>query len=211
MSFPCDYFGYGQGGYGQGGYGEGAGFQQYYLNLITSQYQGSPKFMAMLAVYLQPLADIMSVMCGFNDDFDVYQAVGAQLDTIGTLVGAGRMLPFTPTGGYSAVLSDSDYRTLLLATIAQNTWDGQASSLWNIWNTLFPGGSIYVIDNQDMTATIILAGNFSAVAQQMITNGLIVPRPETVQYTYEFATLPLFGFDGANPTIVAGFDIGHWG
>ena len=44
----------------------------------------------------------------------------------------------------------------------------------------------------------------------MITNHLIVPEAETVEFTYEFATLPAFGFDDLNPTFIAGFDVGYW-
>lgn len=182
----------------------------YYESLITSQYQQSENYLAWLGSVLQLLCDAQACINSLPAAFNIATAVGVQLDTLGVLVGVGRTLPFQPTGGIKPMLGDTDYRLLIRAKIAQNQWDGQASSLWGIWQTLFPGGSIYVIDNQNMTATIILAGSFTNLTQQMITNGLIVPRPETVQYLYTFATLPLFGFDGLNPSFVAGFDIGHF-
>jgi hypothetical protein len=110
----------------------------------------------------------------------------------------------------SQVLDDADYLTLILAKIAQNQWDGQAGSLWATWQQLFPGGHIYITDNQDMTCTVFITGNFSTVQKQMILNDLIVPRPEAVQYNYAFGLLPAFGFDGTNPALVAGFDVGYW-
>lgn len=111
---------------------------------------------------------------------------------------------------YSAVLDDYSYYILILATILQNQWNGQIGTLWQAWQTLFPGGHIYVTDNQNMTCTLFMTGDFSPVQQQMISNGLIVPRPEAVQYTYTFGLLPAFGFDGTNPALIAGFDVGYW-
>jgi hypothetical protein len=110
----------------------------------------------------------------------------------------------------SAILDDADYQLLLQAKILQNQWDGQADSLWAPWQTLFPGGNIYITDNQNMTCTVFLVGAFTPLIQQMITNGLIVPKPEAVAYIYDFPTLPLFGFGNLNPAFIAGFDIGNW-
>jgi hypothetical protein len=114
----------------------------------------------------------------------------------------------------TAVLGDSDYRILLMAKVIQNQFNGlfqgSGSTLWQSWQLLFPGGHIYITDNQNMTADVFIAGSFTPLQIQMIQNGLIVPRPEGVEFTYEFGTLPLFGFDDLNPTFVAGFDTGHW-
>jgi hypothetical protein len=124
---------------------------------------------------------------------------------------SGVSVTSTPPSG---VLGDSDYRVLLKARVIFNQFNGfymgSKSILWLAWQLIFPGGTIYILDNQNMTATITLAGVFSVIQQQMITNGLIVPRCQGVQFTYVFALLPLFGFDGANPTLVAGFDVGHF-
>jgi hypothetical protein len=110
----------------------------------------------------------------------------------------------------SAILSDATYLLLLQAKIIQNQWNGQADSLWAPWQQLFPGGAIYITDNQNMTCTVFLVGAFTPLIQQMITNGLIVPKPEAVAYTYDFAALPMFGFDSLNPAFVNGFDLGNW-
>jgi len=180
----------------------------YYLNLFTSEYQNATNLLTWAQYLLQPWVDLGIAAGTMYSNLDLDYAVGAQLDVLGAIVGASRTLPFNPTGGLSSVLGDSDYQIYLQAKIAQNQWDGQAGSLWAIWQQLFPGGSIYVEDNQNMTATIILAGNFSPIMQQMITNGLIVPRPEAVEYTYTFATLPIFGCDVDN-SVIAGPDLGH--
>jgi|HubBroStandDraft_4_1064222.scaffolds.fasta_scaffold00021_34 hypothetical protein len=110
----------------------------------------------------------------------------------------------------SSTLSDADYLTLIRARIIWNQWDGQADSLWFPLQTLFPGCYIYITDNQNMTCTIKLVGNFSSIQQQMIANDLIIPRPEAVAYTSNYSTTPSFGFDNTNPVFVQGFDIGEW-
>lgn len=114
----------------------------------------------------------------------------------------------------SALLDDSDYRTLLMAKVVQNQFNGQYqganSTLWQDWQVIFPGGHIYITDNQNMTATVFLVGAFTPLQQQMIINHLIVPEAETVEFIYEFPELPAFGFDNTNPTLIAGFDLGHW-
>lgn len=197
-TFPCNSF------------ANGTGPSPYYLSLITSEYQGSANFLNWLGVVLGVISDIQQLFCGMVSNFDLDTAVGAQLDIIGQLIGANRVVGFQPTGGVSPTLDDVSYKIYLKAKIAQNQWSGQLDSLYGIWTSLFPGGFIDVIDNQNMTCTILLSGAFTSIMQDLITNGYIIPRPEAVQYNFSFATLPIFGFD-QNNTFVAGFDLGHLG
>lgn len=207
---------YGQRGYGSGKYGiadEGPLYKLslgYYLNLFTSQYKvQSKKFMLWAQKAWQPLDDLSNCLSFIGSDFDLDYAVGNQLDAIGQLVGQSRTIGFQPTSsGDSPTLDDTTYRLLLKARIAQNTWDGKISSLYVIWKTLFPGGKIIINDNQNMTATIIVAGSFTSIIKDLIFNGYIVPRPEGVQYSYATGTLPIFGAD-RNDTYIAGADLGH--
>lgn len=205
----------GGGGFGQSGYGTGGGIPyqvpslNYYLTLLTSQYQNSPNLKAFMVALLQPFIDAGVVIGQLVNAFDIDAAIGPQLDVLGLLIGASRTVSFQPASGLSPVLNDPTYRLYLKAKIAQNQWDGTATSLYRIWAQLFPGGTINIQDNQDMTAVIFLSGSFTPIIQQLITNGLIVPRPEGVLYNYVFGDLPLFGFDLDN-TFIAGFDVGKW-
>ena len=205
---------YGAGGYGAGGYGNQPIETLpigYYMNLLTSQYTNSPKLTALLYLLLKKFDDVSQCLVQMDTAFDLDSAVGVQLDMLGTIAGAARTVGFQPSGGVSPTLDDATYRIYIKAKIAQNQWDGTIDSLYPIWQTLFPGGSIVIEDNQNMTVTITLSGGFSSIVQDLISNGYIIPRPEGVQYTFEFATLPIFGFDGTNPSFIAGFDVGHWG
>jgi hypothetical protein len=204
-------FGYGYLGYGIGPYGGdpiAALPLSYYLSLITSEYQSSPKFLAFVQAMIKKLDDATNCLLDFTNAFDLNSAVGVQLDSLGAILGISRTLPFQPTSG-SPILGDGDYRTLLLAKVYLNLWDGEVDALQPLWQNIFPSGRIVIDDAQNMSATIVLSGTFTALAQQMITNGMIIPRPAGVLFNYTFAELPIFGFD-LNNGFVAGFDTGHW-
>lgn len=203
--------GFGYGGYGQGPYGNepiitlGTG---YYLQLVTSQYRNSPNYLNWLWADLQKYEDIAQCIISFQKSFDIDYAVGVQLDIIGNNIGVPRIVPFQPSGSVSPVLDDNTYRLLLKATQAANTWNGTIDELYPIWQNLFPGGTLIIDDNQNMTATIVIGGSFTSIIKDLIVNGYIVPRSEGVLYNYTFVMLPIFGLD-ENNSFIAGVDLGH--
>ena len=217
---------YGTQGYGAGGYGNQPIETLpigYYQALLTSQYQTkSPKLRALLYLLLKKFDDVSQCLVKMDTALDLDSAVGGQLDLLGQIAGAGRTLPFQPSFGVSPVLDDDSYRIYIKAKIAQNQWDGTIGSLYAIWATLFPTVSIVIADNQNMTATLFIGGLPSSVLIDMIAgfavnvatsgvvrNGLIVPRPEGVEYSFDLGDLPAFGFDLDN-AFIAGFDVGMW-
>ena len=179
----------------------------YYVGLLASQYRNSPKLIAFLTALLKKFDDVSQCLVAMEQAFDVDNAIGPQLDMVGGIVGASRMVGFQPTGGLSPILDDSDYRIYIKATAAANRWDGTIDGLQGIWQTLFPGGTIIIADQQNMTAIIYLFGTFTPIMEQLIANGYIVPRPEGVLYSYTFGKA--FGFD-ANNAFIAGLDNGDW-
>jgi len=198
--------------YGNTGEGEIAGSPSldYYKSLVTSQYQTSPKMMAMveaLIMYLNDASSALDAMATIY--FDIDNAEGNQLDVLGVLVGQSRTVTFQPSNGVSPILDDDTYRLLLKARIAQNQWDGKVGSLYAIWADLFPTGRIIISDSQAMSAVISIYGSFSSIIVDLINNGYIVPRPQGVQYTFDYGTLPFFGYD-RNNAFIAGYDTGHY-
>lgn len=181
----------------------------YYTNLLTSEYKNAVLFNRWLSTVLNIANDISNCLATVSSVFDLDVAIGAQLDVLGAIVGVSRLVPFQPSGGVSPLLDDSTYRLLIKATIANNQWDGRIGSLYPIWLELFPGGRLIIIDNQNMTATVVMTGTFTSIIQDLISNGLIVPRPQAVRYNYVFGSLPFFGFD-LNNGFIAGFDQGKW-
>jgi len=205
---------YSQSGYGSSKYGvadTGPLYSMsiyYYLGLLTSEYRLAPNLNSWLYDLLSPLNDTTNMFAGMTEAFDLGIAQGLQLDVAGQIAGVSRTVGFQPSGGVSPVLDDATYTLLIQATIAANQWDGTESELYPIWEQLFPGGSIIINDNQNMTCTIVLTGAFTSIIKDLIVNGYIVPRPEGVEYTYLFGDLPIFGTD-ENNSFIAGVDLGH--
>lgn len=181
---------------------------EYYLNLVTSEYRNSPKFLAFLTMLLRKLNDVTECLVSMDMAFDVDNAVGPQLDMVGSIVGANRTVGFQPSDSVSPTLNDATYRIYIKAVAAANSWDGTIDGLQAIWKTLFPLGTITIGDNQDMTVSIFITGTFTSIMKDLIEHGYIVPRPEGVLYNYIFSQLPAFGLD-LDDAFVAGLDLGY--
>ena len=209
---------YGVSGYGSGMYGaepiESLPIG-YYLGLLTSQWSppNSPKTNAFLQFLLQKFDDVSQCLISMDLAFDLDFAVGAQIDALGKIVGAGRIVGFQPTGSVSPILDDATYRIYIKYKIVANQWDGTIPGLYNAWREIFtpasPPLSILIADQQNMTADVIVTGASSTILIDLVNNGYIVPRPEGVLYNYGFGSLPVFGFD-RNDAYQAGFDLGKW-
>lgn len=182
----------------------------FYLNLVTSQYRNSPKFLELMEALLQKLEDLSALSDGIDSAFDIDQAAGVQLDILGKIVGRERTVDFIPSYDFSPTLNDDDYRLLLKAKIGINQWDGLQSSLGPLWARLFPAGKIGSYDNQDMTMDIYASGpDLPSMAVDLIRHGYIVPRPQAVLVNYYIGDLPFLGFDYDND-FISGPDKGHW-
>ena len=162
-----------------------SGLVDSYKALITSQHRLRPKYMATVESFLQYCEDIYATAVYLDDEFDLDIAVGAQEDVLGILVGASRNLDWQPLTQPTATLNDDDYRILLKARIAKNNWKGGIEDLQTIWHTLFDD-DIIIIDNQDMTIEVRIMNVPSAVVHEMICNGMIVPKPQSVRINYNF-------------------------
>lgn len=210
-----------------------------YLGLITSEHSDKPKYMAMLEAVLGPMVDALNASAQLPADFDLDQAIGAQLDVIGLWVGISRRVntplvgvyfafdiagvgfdqgvwkgPFDPDSGV-VELDDETYRILIRAKIGANRWDGTLNGSKAILDLVFSGAThVFLQDNQDMSMTIGVSGEPpSAIALALLTGGYIPIKPEGVRVDYYIVTTidaPLFGLDVTNEYI-AGFDQGSWG
>jgi len=211
-----------------------------YTGLITSEHNQRPKFMATVTALAQPMVDLMNLLGGMPDRFDLDQAVGVQLDDVGRWVGISRRVatpltgvyfsfdapgvgfdqgswkgPFDPDTGLT-LLDDETYRLVLRAKIGANHWDGTLESSAAILNSIFNGDTyVFIQDNQDMSMTIGVAGKVpSAVFLALLAGGYIPLKPEGVRVNYTIVTsvdgAPIFGFDVQN-NLIAGFDTGAWG
>lgn len=162
-----------------------SGLMESYKNLITSQHRGKPNYMATVEALLKYSEGMFECSVYMDDYFDLDLAGGAQEDVLGVIVGASRQLPFQPQTQETSLLNNDDYRVLIRAKIAKNLWRGGIEDLETIWQTLF-GERIKIIDNQDMTIEVIIDQQPSNVVREMISRGMIVPKPQSVNANYNF-------------------------
>ena len=178
---------------------------QTYQNLVPSQNQSAPKFMAMIAASTQPFVDQQNLLGGLNGAFDIDAAVGSQLDVIGLWVGFSRVLK-VPLGttyfsfdtlGFGwdqapwkrpsdpntsiVILPDQYYRVALKAQVLNNRWDGTIQGAYNImlatWAPI--GYTILINDHADLTMGLILVGPITPdnTLLQMFATGLLDIKP----------------------------------
>ena len=179
-----------------------------YLDLITSQYQNSPKFKEWLKVLLTPYIDTQNLALNLYTHFDIDNAIGIQLDKLGEIIGVKRLLPFQPISG-NPLLDDYNYRFLLKAQILKNIWDGTNESIYNIWGELNSEIAIAIKDNQDMTVTALFIGELNNLQKEMIEYGMIVPKAQGVKMFYAFSIPPIFSYD-QETDYFKGYDEGNW-
>ncbi len=153
---------------------------QPYLDLITSEHYNKPKFMAWLTAPLQLVDDTTTAANDLLTAFDINTAVGAQLDILGVSIGQARDIG-VPLSGASSILDDTHYRLVLQARIARNNWDGTIPSIYEIWNNAFPSVLLQLVDNQNMTMQAVITNLTDNVSQELVTAGLIVPKPMGVE------------------------------
>lgn len=147
---------------------------------IIAQYANSPIITSMIESFNAAM-DLTKSLDDFYDMiWNIQTAVGYGLDVWGRIVGVQRAIQipgnvslfgfgeagnswtgFNQGGFFSGqsisqnyVLSDSDFRKLILAKAAGNISDGSIPAVNQILLTLFPGrGVCYVVDGQNMTLT----------------------------------------------------------
>jgi len=147
-----------------------------YLDLITSEHRGKPKFTAWLTSTLTKIDDGETATNSIPNAFSVTNAIGKQLDVVGQSIGQQRDIG-VPLTSSSSILDDNHYRLVLQARIARNQWDGTIGKIYDIWNSVFPTSTLQIIDNQDMTMQANVTGLTDNLDTELVTAGLIIPKP----------------------------------
>lgn len=148
-----------------------------YIDLITQEHRDKPRYVETVRASVDVLADLQAKLRKFIRDFDVDEAVGKQLDTIGQWVGIGRVVQvpisnfyFTwdyndATGWDAGVweaygddrfdqydLPDDLYRRIIYAKILLNSWKGRKGTIeeaYKIFNiALSVPHSVRIIDGE---------------------------------------------------------------
>jgi len=204
-----------------------------YTLLITSEHK-KPKFQAIVAELTGIIDANTQLINTMPALFDVDVAVGQQLDFVGEWIGFSRNIhPAIDNSffslddvnlgldfGYLAglydfggvtVLDDTTYRQCLYAKIALNNWDGSIPKGLAELQLAFPTNTIVIVDGNDMTMMIGIAGLTTPLIRGLLTRGYFDIRPDGVQITAYIApvpaTAPFFALDYQN-SLLAGLDSG---
>jgi hypothetical protein len=199
-----------------------------YTDYITSEHQ-KPNFMAIVNGITQSFDDIEQLSL----DLNINTATGYMLDILGGWIGQSRGLQvpiqLSPTqwdtllysgwdtgvwyNEYDALttislLDDVDYRFLLILKIAQNHFDGTATTTYNILNLL--GVNAVVVDNQNMSCAITFIGNLSLIQQAIISQKIVNLAPFGVLIQYAQANNNVAIWDQPIASLAGGWDAGEW-
>lgn len=149
-----------------------------YLAKITSQYADKPKFMDWLKSLLEPIDHTHALLEEMHASFDVNTATGDQQNILGEIVGIGREVTSEFINADSSQFDDETMRRLIRTKIIANQWDGRQGTIEQVWSeaTNDTLSAIYH-DNQDMTITVDLEGDYRPIDVELVLRGFIVPKP----------------------------------
>ncbi|HLV84240.1 MAG TPA: DUF2612 domain-containing protein [Devosia sp.] len=180
-------------------------FTQQFINLLIKQYWDKPRARAEIELQAGTWQRVYEFLRGFAQAFDLDTATGNRLDIIGRIVGLRRRPEFS---------DDEDYRFFLRVKIAKNTASAYMvsdtrNSLQEAIQFAFEGRA-YVVDNQDMSLTLVIDSGFDQARLQLLFDLDLIPKPQGVQYYV--TDLPpeglWFGFSElgqATPDYIGGF------
>ncbi len=183
-----------------------------YTDTILSQYANSQTIMALIDsmnAYIDPAVDLdnfYNLIWNVLADGATLNSYG--LDVWGRIVGVSRNLnlpagitnpsgaSFTP-GTY--VLSDSDYRTLILVKALANITDCTAPSLNKLLSKLFSSrGRCYVQDTGNMTMNFTFEFFLLPYEYAIVASSGAIPHPAGVLVTIVQIPGNIFGFENSN-------------
>lgn len=184
-----------------------------YWQTILSQYANSPILCKMIDNWSSCIDQTQNLENFFDNIVNIYSAQGYGLDVWGRIVGVNRVLsvgtpgkylgfneggtasydPFNQSPFYSGqpittnfALTDTAYRTLILAKAFANISDGSTLSINKLLSSIFhTRGNAYVIDNFDMTMIYAFTFRLTALELAIIGNSGVITKPSGVSVTIQ--------------------------
>lgn len=169
------------------------------LARLTEQYKDKPRMKGLLQSYLNQIQDLedaaWSVMWGYN----IYKAVGVQLDTLGAIVGEARQ-----------GLTDTEYRAMLFVRILINLCNSTVPEILTIFERFYPGAQYELIQYDYAYFSLRVVGvipespssyRFNQVLQTVKAGGV---RADLIYQTVPETEVKKFDTTGQ------GFDSGKW-
>lgn len=152
----------------------------FYKGLVIKQYYDKPNASAEIEMKSERWSELFTLLKNFIPNFDIDTAIGAQLDIIGRVV-------VLPRGSLPAQYQDDDsYRLLLKGKVAVNNASAyivreEDTSIQDVADLVFEGGAL-VVDNQDMTLSVIIDETVDVSLLQALIELDLMPRGLTVSY-----------------------------
>ena len=174
----------------------------FYQGLLPAASQTKAKFLALFRAVLDHAAALGTLAdAAMFDAFDLDNAAGAQLDTLGALVGVDRSSSVNAAG-----LDDDLFRIMIMAKIGQNVWDGSNEGFIDIWRSMVGQVvSAEYIDNMDGTVTIrVLDGSWPELNAAM-ASGQLIPFPAGVTVVFIAPTAVTAETTYAGAAVMAAF------
>lgn len=179
-----------------------------YLSLIPAQHRKAVGFMTWIDTLLSLSDPVYKVGVFLDAFFDIDNAIGGQLDILGTILGVSRVLNYEPPQGLSPVLTDELYRLILKCKIVKNHWDGKEETLYRLWATIFDT-PIIIQDNQDMSFDAVIVSPVTSMirVRELAEHGYIVPKPEGVRIKFAYLEKgPIFAYD-SDTSMLKGYNL----
>lgn len=174
---------------------------------VLSQYANSPLLTTLVDDFAQWLDPASRFDAFYSMIWNIDSAQGFGLDIWGRILGVDRVLQ-VPAGVYlgfdqdadakpfgfgilygggrstdNVALTDTAYRTLLLAKAALNITDASIPAINTILLNLFGNG--YVRDNLDMTLTYVFSQTLTPLQTAIVFQSGVLPKPCGVSFTVE--------------------------
>jgi hypothetical protein len=185
---------------------------QNYLQTVLSQYQNSPRLIALLGSINSAIDPGVNIADFYSKVWNINTAVGYGLDLWGRIVGVSRSVnmsaskafgfttgfyPFTEAPFYNGInaganfsLTDDAYRRLILVKAMANITGCSIPALNKLITYLFAGrGVCYVTDGLNMTMTYNFLFPLTDVDIAVLIQSGAVPHPTgvSVSFTYTHA------------------------
>jgi len=142
----------------------------YYVNLLIMQYKGKPRAEAHIKTLITPvIAD--QLLDKIQNAYNLSDAVGAQLDTLGKYAGVNRT-SYTFTG--QVTLNDDEFRLLISLAIVKNTSFSSLSVIQDLLDVYF-NGLIRVYDYANMRMSYMISSQIASqnLAQVFVAQNLL--------------------------------------
>lgn len=158
------------------------------LDLLLDQYRDRPRIRALLASYVRRCQELENAAWDVIVKRTLDNAADAQLDTLGKIVGATR-----------DGLDDTDYRTIIRATIRARTSRGYADDLLTVTRLMLGDGVPFNYQELYPATALIQVSAVPVLTPALFRKLLTIAKPAGVRLDISYAAT-----DGIDRTFVYG-------